>query len=171
MSSTKSEERYNLIGAHNDVNPSLKTSSDQSLQPSPAIYGGRVKKEKVKFQIAHPIAYGSYVFRAGGLAGSVFSLIAATLGSGTITFAYAVMMNGYILGPLLIIMGACLSYYTGLLIVKCAEHTGRERYEDIAMALFGAKVSKFTSALNIICLMGFTFAYIVYVKVAIPQLI
>ena len=108
------------------------------------------------------------MFRAGGLAGSVFSLIAATLGSGTIAFAYAVMMNGYILGPLLIGMGACLSYYTGLLIVKCAEQTGRTRYEDIALALFGQKVSRFTSALNLICLMGFTFSYIVYVKVAIP---
>ena len=29
-------------------------------------------------------------FRAGGTAGSVFSLIAATLGAGTITFPYAV---------------------------------------------------------------------------------
>jgi amino acid permease len=118
--------------------------------------------------MAHPINSFSYLFRAGGLAGSVFSLIAATLGSGTISFAYAVMMNGYLLGPLLIIMGACLSYYTGLLIVRCAEHTGRERYEDIALAMFGTKVSKFTSFLNLACLMGFTFAYIVYVKDAIP---
>jgi len=126
------------------------------------------RKETVKFSIMHPVNYGAYLFRAGGLFGSVFSLIAATLGSGTICFAYAVMMNGYILGPLLIIMGACLSYYTGLLIVRCAEHTGRERYEDIALAMFGTKVSKFTSALNLICLMGFTFSYIVYVKGAIP---
>lgn len=49
MSNYKSEERYNLLGQHNDVNPSLKTSADASLQPSPAIYGGRVSKEKVKF--------------------------------------------------------------------------------------------------------------------------
>jgi len=49
MSSNKTEERYNLLGQHNDVNPSLKTSADASLQPSPAIYGGRVKKDKVKF--------------------------------------------------------------------------------------------------------------------------
>ena len=78
------------------------------------------------------------------------------------------MMNGYVLGPVLIIMGACLSYYTGLLIVKCAEETGRTRYEDIALALFGKRISRITSALNLICLMGFTFSYIVYVKVAIP---
>ena len=38
-----------------------------------------------------PIRYGQRKFRAGGTSGSVFSLIAATLGSGTISFPYAVM--------------------------------------------------------------------------------
>ena len=85
----------------------------------------------------NPCTYLLYVFRAGGIAGSLFSLISCTLGSGTISIPYAVMMNGYVLGPLLISIGAALSYYTGMLIVKCAEHTGRTRYEDIALALFG----------------------------------
>ena len=76
----------------------------------------------------------------------------------------AVMMNGYILGPVLIIFGACISFYTGMLIVKCAEATGRTRYEDIAMVLYGKKWSRVTSYLNLICLIGFTFSYIVYVK-------
>ena len=91
--------------------------------------------EKVGF-LESPIKWGVYLFRAGGPAGSMFSLIAATLGSGIISFPYAVMMNGYILGPILIICGALISYYTGMLIVRCAEHTGRTRYEDIALAMF-----------------------------------
>jgi len=98
-------------------------------------------------------------------------LIAATLGSGTISFSYAVMMNGYILGPLLILIGAFISYYTGMLIVRCSEKTGRTRYEDIALAIYGSKVSRVTSFLNLICLIGFTFSYIVYVKKAIPTII
>lgn len=48
-------------------------------------------------------------------------MVATTLGSGTISFAYAIMMNGYILGPILVILGAIVSYYTGMLIVKCSE--------------------------------------------------
>ena len=137
MSRSQSEDRYNLIDKHQEIiNPSLKTSTDVSAQPTP-VMNEKGRPQKVKFSIKHPVKYGSYLFRAGGISGSVFSLIAATLGSGTISFAYAVMMNGYVLGPLLIVMGACLSYYTGLLIVKCAEHTGRERYEDIALAMFG----------------------------------
>jgi len=118
-----------------------------------------------------PVRYGQRKFRAGGTSGSVFSLIAATLGSGTLSFAYAVMMNGYILGPLLIVLGALLSYYTGMLIVKCSVHTERTRYEDIALALFGKEMSIATSILNVVCLIGFTFSYIVYVKNAIPGII
>jgi amino acid permease len=75
--------------------------------------------------------------KAGGTMVSIFSLIAVTLGSGTISFAYAVMMNGYVLGTILIVMGAALSYYTGMLIVRCAQITGRTRYEDISLAIYG----------------------------------
>jgi len=118
-----------------------------------------------------PVRYTQRKFRAGGTSGSVFSLIAATLGSGTISFAYAVMMNGYILGPLLIAGGAGLSYYTGMLIVRCSEETGRTRYEDIALAIYGKRVARVTSFLNLTCLIGFTFSYIVYVKKALPGII
>ena len=71
-------------------------------------------------------------FRAGGTSGSIFSLIAATLGSGTISFAYAIMVNGILLGSALIILGALISYYTGMLIVKVATETQCNRYEDFA---------------------------------------
>jgi amino acid permease len=93
------------------------------------------------------------------------------LGAGTIGFPYAVMMNGYVLGPILIIAGALLSYYTGMLIVRSSVYTDRTRYEDIALALFGKKSSRITSYLNLICLIGFTFNYVVYIKGAVPQLI
>jgi amino acid permease len=118
-----------------------------------------------------PIKYGRRKIRSGGLPGSVFSLIAATLGSGIISFPYAVMMNGYVLGPALIALGAMISYYTGMLIVKASEQTGRTRYEDIALAIYGKKWARITSYLNLICLIGFTFSYIVYVKRAIPTII
>lgn len=96
--------------------------------------------------------------------GSILSLIAATLGAGTISFAYAVMKNGYILGPILIVLGAFLSYYTGMLIVKCSEHTGRTRYEDIALKIYGPRVSRIVSILNLVCLIGFVISYIVFVS-------
>lgn len=109
--------------------------------------------------------YAQRKFRPGGIAGSVFSLIAATLGAGTLTFSYCVAMNGIVLGCILIILGAMVSIYTGMLIVKCSIATGRYRYEDIALALYGQKAARMTSFINLACLLGFTTSYIVYVSV------
>ena len=81
------------------------------------------------------------------------------------------MKNGYIFGPILIILGALVSYYTGMLIVKCAEKTDRTRYEDIALVIYGKRAARFTSILNLVCLISFTFSYITYVKVAIPKIL
>ena len=79
------------------------------------------------------------------------------------------MKNGYILGPILILFGAMLSYYTGMLIVRCSERTGRTRYEDIALKIYGPRVARITSALNLICLIGFEISYIVFVSNAVPE--
>ena len=81
------------------------------------------------------------------------------------------MKNGYILGPILIVAGALISYYTAMLIVKASEATDRTRYEDIALALFGKRMALATSILNLVCLIGFTFKYVVYVKMAMPFIV
>ena len=96
-----------------------------------------------------PTRYVQRKFRAGGTSGSIFSLIAATLGSGTISFAYAIQQNGIILGIFLIMLGAVISYYTGMLIVKVANKTQCNRYEDFAQKLYGDKCRMWTSALNL----------------------
>lgn len=118
-----------------------------------------------------PVRYGKRKFRAGGTSGSIFSLIAATLGSGTISFAYIVMKLGYVFGPLMIIIGACISYYTGMCIVKASQTTGRTRYEDIALSLYGKRAAFTTSILNLLCLIGFTCSYICFIKKAIPSIV
>jgi hypothetical protein len=168
-------DRNNLLAKQN-LSLDLKGDSDEELDITDQVYKSTMflsptsgkKKNKIADIMLSPVRFGQRKFRAGGTSGSIFSLIAATLGSGTLCFSYAVMMNGYVLGPLLIVFGACISYYTGMLIVKCSEFTGRTRYEDIALALYGKKWSRITSYLNLICLIGFTFSYIVYVKRAIP---
>jgi amino acid permease len=42
------------------------------------------------------------------------------------------MKNGYVLGSLLIILGAVLSYYTSMLLIKSSDYTKKVRYDDIA---------------------------------------
>ena len=81
------------------------------------------------------------------------------------------MMNGYLLGPILILVGAVLSYYASMLLVQCATYTGKRDYESIAMVLYGPRMALLTAALKLICLVGVTFSYIVFVKSAIPEII
>jgi amino acid permease len=102
---------------------------------------------------------------------SIFNLIAATFDSGTICFAYAIAVNGYVLGPLLVLLGALQAYYTSYILVKCAERTGKTSYEEIALQLYGKRASVITSWLNLACLVGFTFSYIVYLKAAAGQIV
>lgn len=94
----------------------------------------------------------------------MFSLIAVTLGAGTLTFPYAVKENGIAFGTILILLGAAISYYTGMLIVHASNHTKRNRYEDIAEVLFGPRFARFTSIMLLFCLIGFVVSYIVYVR-------
>ncbi len=118
-----------------------------------------------------PVRFTSRKFRAGGTAGSIFSLVAATLGAGTLTFAYAIKENGIAWGTILIVLGALISYYTGMLLVSASTKTNRHRYEDIALALYGIKFARFTSIMNLLCLMAFIMSYIVYIKEAMIKLI
>jgi amino acid permease len=90
--------------------------------------------------------------------------VAATLGAGTLTFGFAIKENGIAWGTILIILGAGISYYTGMLLVIASTHTKRHRYEDIADALYGKKFARFTSIMNLLCLMAFIMSYIVYVS-------
>ena len=105
--------------------------SDQPYWPLPFFRLPYLKYLSL-LQLLSPTRYVQRKFRAGGTSGSIFSLIAATLGSGTISFAYAIQQNGIILGIMLIILGASISYYTGMLLVKVSNKTQCNRYEDFA---------------------------------------
>ena len=117
-----------------------------------------------------PVRFTQRKFRAGGTSGSIFSLVAATLGAGTLTFGYAIKENGIAWGSFLIVFGAAISYYTGMLLVIASTHTNRHRYEDIALALYGKRFATFTSVMNLLCLMAFIMSYIVYVSSLFSQL-
>jgi amino acid permease len=51
------------------------------------------------------------------------SLIAATVGAGTLAFPYSIMQNGIAFGTFLIFMGAVISYYSGMLLVEASNYT------------------------------------------------
>lgn len=58
-----------------------------------------------------------------------------------------------------------------MLLVEVSIFTNRHRYEDIALELYGIKFSRFTSIMNLLCLLSFVISFIVYIKEAIIQII
>jgi len=74
--------------------------------------------KRVSDVITSPVRFMQRKFRAGGLKGSIFSLVTAILGSGTITLPYLAAKNGIVLTILLIAFGAAISYFAGMLLVK-----------------------------------------------------
>ncbi len=111
-----------------------------------------------------PLRYVQLKFADGGINASVFSLIQVTLGAGILTFPYAIMENGVLIGLVLILIGGWISWYSGMLLIQAAEHCGRVRYEDIALVMYGRKMAIATAILNLMALIGFNMSYIVYVS-------
>lgn len=101
----------------------------------------------------------------------MFGLVILCLGSGTLTFPYIFYANGLLFGVLLIAFGAVISVYTGWLIVKTAEYCEATRYEDIALKLFGRGMSRFTSVMILLTMLGFVIAYIVLVSSDLKSLL
>lgn len=104
----------------------------------------------------------------GSLSGSIFSLIAACMGAGTLTMPYIISKTGIYLGPVLILLGALLSYYAGMLIIQCSEMTGKQTYEEFAYVAYGKGAATVVSVFVLISLIGFSTAYVALAKTLIP---
>lgn len=101
------------------------TTADKRRDP-------RSPGRKISDILLSPARYVKKKFRPGGVKGSIFTLITAILGSGTVTLPYLAAKNGIVLATLLIIFGAAISYFAGMLLVRCAEKVGSDKYEDFA---------------------------------------
>ena len=62
----------------------------------------------------------SNFLKKGTINSAALNLMAATMGAGTVTMPYIVTKLGILLALLLIILGAFLSYYSSMLLVKCS---------------------------------------------------
>ena len=101
--------------------------------------------------------------------GSIFTLVAICLGMGTVTLPSVAQQNGIIVGLILVLFGAVISWYTGMLIIACAEQTNTDKYEDLALEAYGPRMAKVTSWCVIANLLGFVISNIVYIKTLVPH--
>ena len=86
------------------------------------------------------------------------------MGSGTVSVPYVFYANGVILGLALLLLSAALSCYTGWLITYCAQETGGNSFEEIAMKLYGKKGMVLTSVCNLVCNVGFLISNLILFK-------
>jgi len=75
------------------------------------------------------------------------------------------------MAAILIIFGAILSYFCGMLLVSCADKVGSDKYEDMAAFCFGRKMVLVTGWSNVSTLLGFVVSYIVFLKTLIPHIL
>lgn len=80
-------------------------------------------------------------------------------------------LNGIIFGSILIAIGGIITIFSGMCIVTCSEKTDSESLEFIAYVAFGEHVSKLTSYLMLMCLLGYSTSYIIIVKTLTPYII
>ena len=108
------------------------------------------------------------------------------MGAGTISMPFIISVTGIVLGSLLTIGGAILSYFSSMLLVsiphsylisfsrqiKCTSISGKYSYEDLVEVAFGERKlwRQITSIFTMVSLLGFTTAYISLAKTLIPSL-
>lgn len=86
------------------------------------------------------------------------------MGAGTLSFPYAISKNGLAFGTFLVILGAMVSYYSGMLIVIASNYSEKNKYEEMAYVIYGKKFARLASICNLICLLGFVMSFIVFVS-------
>lgn len=146
--------------------------TDTSIQPyTPSSEGKRGGFRRVSDILMSPARFMQRKFKAGGIKGSIFSLITAILGAGTITLPYLAANNGIVVAIILILFGAVISYFSGMLLVECAEKVGSDKYEEFAKYCYGNKMAIFTGWCNMCTLLGFVISYIVFIKTLVPHIL
>ena len=119
---------------------------------------------------ASPARFIKATVKPGSTNASVFALVIVCMGAGTLTVPYIVYANGFILGISLILFGGLISAFTGYMIIFCCEQTKATCFEEIALACFSKRWSRFTSFCMIACNLGFTISYFVLVSHYQPKI-
>ncbi len=76
---------------------------------------------------------------AGSLRGSTFQLSAAAIGAGVLSLPYVFTLSGWVLGTILIIIGALTCYGSLMLLSISVEYCNAKSYTDLTKKIFGDK--------------------------------
>lgn len=73
----------------------------------------------------------------GSIRGSIFALCAVAIGAGVLSLPYVLKMSGWVLGTLLIIIGAVSGYYSMYMILVRSIETKCKNFSELAMKAGG----------------------------------
>lgn len=73
----------------------------------------------------------------GSIRGSIFALCAVAIGAGVLSLPYVLKMSGWVLGTLLIIIGAVSGYYSMYMILVRSIETNCKNFSELAMKAGG----------------------------------
>jgi sodium-coupled neutral amino acid transporter 2 len=119
--------------------------------------------------LGSPGRYINRKFSPGSLKGSVFTILASTIGAGILTLPYAMNLVGLYLGIFVFVLGMWVSLYSCNLLVKCADALKISTYEGVGAKLYGNKMGKFCEINIVINNFGTAVAYIVVLKGIFPN--
>ncbi|OMJ86424.1 hypothetical protein SteCoe_12087 [Stentor coeruleus] len=125
--------------------------------------------QRLRYLLSSPSRYIQRKFQAGGLKGSMLTILASTVGAGILSLPYVVNISGLYQGIILFILGMIVSLYTCQLLVLAAEKTGKLTYESIGNELYGHKMRTFAEVNMIINNYGTVIAYLVLLKDLVPN--
>ncbi|CDW75595.1 sodium-coupled neutral amino acid transporter 1 isoform 1 [Stylonychia lemnae] len=91
---------------------------------------------------------------SGSLRGSIFAMIASAIGSGVLTFPKVFDENGWILGIIMVIMGAVSCWWSLYMLVQRARHHNLYSYNEIAEKAGGPLLQRYLQ----ICILVYIFA-------------
>jgi len=107
---------------------------------------------------------------SGGLTASIFELLSATLGAGSMALPFCFKESGLILATALLFVGALSAFYSIHLLSVVSNITGQKSYEELVNHVFGKKVELILDMAIIIFTYGSTVAYIVVIGDTLPPL-
>ena len=155
---------FMLLETEEGINRSTNSPPGDRMQASPM-----TSTQKLLYLLSSPSRYVQKKLKAGGLAGSIFTILASTVGAGILSLPYVMSLAGLYQGIIIFILGMIVSLYSCQLLVLAAEKTGKLTYESIGAELYGPKMRKFAEVNMIFNNYGTVIGYIVLLKDLVPN--
>mmetsp|Transcript_21713 Transcript_21713/g.40598 ORF Transcript_21713/g.40598 Transcript_21713/m.40598 type:complete len:479 (-) Transcript_21713:152-1588(-) len=108
-----------------------------------------------------PVLFFREKFQAGSIKGSVFMLVVAVVGAGTLSVPFAFEQVGVLLGISMFLVGGCFAYFSLQLLIISSDLAGVKSYVGIARNLYGPVLGNLTQLALLLNLYGTSISYIV----------